>query len=191
VDVEAIIQRADEDIAAAEARLRAEEGRLHEVEQRVEEARKHIEELRQLRQGFVLAIERYGQPAPEPDAREAAPTENPPSEPEPHPWRAMSQSDAVIAALTEIGRPATTAEIYERLVSAGRAEGSEQIRSTVGYLNRRARRIMRVDRGLWELPPSSGAPPAAGSNGHAHADEPAWTPEQAGRDEVQANREDP
>ena len=45
---------------------------------------------------------------------------------------------------------------------------------------------MRVDRGLWELPPSSSAPPTS-SNGHAHADEPAWTLEQPGRDEVQAS----
>jgi hypothetical protein len=164
VDVEAIIQRADEDIADAEAQVRAEIGRLQEAQQRVTDAEKRLEELRQLKQGFLQTIERYGKLPTSADTPEHQPVESPGSEQVPHPWLGLTQADAVLAAMAEIGRPATTGEIHDKLKKSGRPEDAEQIRSTVGYLYRRTHRIMRVSRGLWELPAS-----ANGAAGHAAA----------------------
>ncbi len=165
MDVEAIVRRVDEDLATAEAQLRAALGR-------VEEAQKRVSELTQLRDGFVRTIERYGEVTPTGEAEASAPAESPGGEPVPHPWLALGQTDAVLAALAEIGRPATTTEIYDRLVKAGRTEGPEQVRSAVGYLHRRAKKVDRMARGLWELPGGSDSPAAtevpSSSNGHAN-----------------------
>ena len=172
MDVEAIIERADEDIAAAEAQVRAEVGRLEEANQRLREAEERLGELRQLKQGFLQAIERYGSqasPLNTPDPELAQSTQNGTA---PHPLLASTQVDAVLAALKEIGRPASTAEIYEKLKEAGRPEDAEQVRSTVGYLNRRANRLRRVSRGLWELPSSANtaAKPDASGDGRENGE---------------------
>jgi hypothetical protein len=152
VDVESIVHHLDEDLAAAEAQLRALLGR-------VEEAQARVSELTQLRDGFVRTIERYGDVAParEPDAAEPAELpETVSAQAEPHPWLAMSLSDAVEAALREIGRPAARGEVHTRLTKVGRTENAEQVRNTLGYLHRRAHRIDRVARGLWEVPRGGG-----------------------------------
>lgn len=180
MDVEAIIHRVDEDIATQQGRVRAAAGRAQEAQRAFAEEEERLTELEQIKKGFVLTIERYSDAIPPADAGGPAPAESPMSEPEPHPWQALTQAEAVIEALAEIGRPATTAEIYEKITGAGRPEGAEQIRSTIGYLNRRAHKINRVDRGLWELPGEAGteAPAVAGvavsGNGQANGEVPAW-----------------
>jgi hypothetical protein len=83
--------------------------------------------------------------------------DGPPGEPVPNPWIAISRVNAVLATMAEIGRPASTSEIHDKLKKAGRPENAEQIRNTLGYLYRRTKRIIRVDQGLWELPASAEA----------------------------------
>jgi hypothetical protein len=136
VDVESILKKVEEDLQAAEAQLRAAQGR--------------VDELRNVRDGLRLAVERYGQPAlfPGDHGRDAVRTII-------DEWVAMSQSEATLAALRDIGRPATTREVYERMAGAGRPENHEQVRSALNYLKRREV-ARRIDRGLWEEAPERG-----------------------------------
>jgi multidrug resistance efflux pump len=151
VDVESIVSRLDEDLATAEAQLRAALGR-------VEEAQARVRELQQLRDGFVGTVERYGKAIVAGEAPPSSETEVAEDATGPHPWSALSQADAVLAALAEIGRPAATAEVYEKLAKAGRSEDTEKVRGTLGYLYRRAKKVDRMGRGLWELPGDQGLP---------------------------------
>lgn len=144
MDVEEIIRRADEDLVTAEAQLRA-------ARDRVEEAQRRVDELHELRRGFALAIERYGDAAPPAGAEVSAPAESPGGEPALRSWQELSLAEACLAALAEFGRPATTSEIHSKLAEAGRSVKSEQLRSSLGYLERRAKRIKRAGRALWDL----------------------------------------
>ena len=158
VDVEAITRRFDEDLADAEAELRAAQDRVAQAQQRVDE-------LQELRSGFTRAIERYGEAAisageevTAPGEEVTAPADAPKrrsrrsrSKAAPRPSAELSLADAGLAALAEFGRPATTDEIYRAMVESGRQVRVGQVRSSLGYLERRAKRVKRVGRALWEL----------------------------------------
>ena len=151
VDVKAITRRFDEDLADAEAEVRAAQDRVAQAQQRVDE-------LQELRRGFTLAIERYGEAAIPAGEEVTAPAEAPKrrsrrsrSKAAPQTSAEPSLADAGLAVLAEFGRPATTDEVYRALVESGRQVKVEQVRSSLGYLEQSAKRIKRVGRALWEL----------------------------------------
>ncbi len=163
MDVQAIARRVDEDLVTAEERLRA-------AQDKVAEAQQHVDELRALRDNFTLAVERYGDTVSSaaaetrrdarsgkghqaPRARRERVTRAPrraSAESAPGPDGEQSLADACLAALVSFGRAATTNEIREKLADSGRPVPVERIRSSLGYLERRAQKIKRVGRALWE-----------------------------------------
>jgi hypothetical protein len=149
--MERIIKRVDADLASAEAVLRAAQGRVVEAQSRVDQ-------LLRVREGLSFAVEHYGAPPSTVDASPSVPVGKDAGT-DTHPWLRLSQMDACLAALADFGRPASTSEIHKKLVQAGRPEKPEQVRNAVGYLFRRAKRINRVGRGLWELPPGADITP--------------------------------
>ena len=163
MDVQAIARRVEEDLAAAEEQLRA-------AQETAAETQRRVDELRALRDSFTLAVERYGEAAPVaetgPDEgagrgrRQRAPRRSrervtPPkpsasTEPAPSPEGEQSLADATLAALLSFGRAATTNEVRDKLAESGRSVPVERMRSSLGYLERRAQKIKRVGRALWE-----------------------------------------
>ncbi|HEY1914381.1 MAG TPA: hypothetical protein VGH27_02285 [Streptosporangiaceae bacterium] len=181
MDVEAIARRVDEDLVAAQEQLRAAQDKVAEAQQR-------IDELRVLRDGFALAVERYGDttsgqaeprrrtaskrqprrsrrpggPVKSQASRESAGTEAAPaadgvpapaadSVATPAADGEPSLADACLAVLADFGRAATTTEVVAKLAEAGRVVRPELVRSSLGYLERRAGKVKRVGRALWEL----------------------------------------
>ena len=163
MDVEAIARRVDEDLGAAEERFRA-------AQEKVAEAQQRVDELRALRDNFALAVERYGDATSAADTETAEdtkggrgqraprrtrervtrPRRSASAEPAPSAEGEESLADACLAALLSFGRAATTNEIRDKLAESGRSIPVERIRSSLGYLERRAGKIKRVGRALWE-----------------------------------------
>ncbi len=168
MDVQALARRVEDDLAAAQEQLRA-------AEDKVAEAQQQVDELRALRDSFALAVERYGRTASPADAAvsggaklgrsqraprgkrksatrtrrstagaNAEPASVPGADGEP------TLANACLAALVSFGRAATTNEIRDKLAESGRPVPAERIRSSLGYLERRAQKIKRVGRALWE-----------------------------------------
>jgi hypothetical protein len=166
VDVQALARRVDDDLAAALERLRA-------AQDKVVEAQQQLDELQALRDSFALAVERYGETATGAKAaagarrgrgqraprrrvgRSARPRRSTAGAPAqaartPSPDGEPSLADATLAALVSFGRSATTNEVRDKLAESGRPVPVEHIRSSLGYLERRAGKIKRVGRALWE-----------------------------------------
>lgn len=175
MDVQALAQRVDDDLAAAHERLRA-------AHDKVEEAQQQVNELQALRDSFALAVERYAETASPAGAADAKPASGAKrsrgqratrrqskrtarsgggaastsagigaeTTTAPSPDGEPSLADAVLAVVTSFGRAATTNEIRDKLAESGRSIPVERIRSSLGYLERRAQKIKRVGRALWE-----------------------------------------
>jgi hypothetical protein len=139
VDVNEIMRRVDEDLAAAEAQLRAAQGR--------------VDELATVRDGLRLAVQRYGSVESNgPWQRLTESVERGTT----RPFSEITQMEACLRILTELGRPATTQEVLDKLRSHGRPENYEQVRGALAYLLRK-KRIKRVGPGLWESPTTTDA----------------------------------
>jgi len=162
VDVQAIARRVEEDLAAAEEEL-------HAAQEKVVETQRRVNELHALRDSFALAVERYGDTAPaDTEATESAkvgrtqraarpprervkrPRRSTSPEPAPGPEGEQSLADACLAALVSFRRVATTNEVRDKLAESGRPVPVERVRSSLGYLERRAGKIKRVGRAVWE-----------------------------------------
>jgi hypothetical protein len=152
VEVEAVIQRVEEDLAVAEAAYRAAEGR--------------VRELRAVRDGLMIALERYSdKPSTSvvsvdtdatvvaiADSRQPAPVSvfNGDGDNDSDDGiRSMRLKDATIRVLKRTHRPVTTREVYDRMHQAGRPENHEQVRSSLNYL-KRVDRVKRTGQ-HWEL----------------------------------------
>jgi hypothetical protein len=133
VDLEAVLARIQADRAEAEAQVRAAQDRLHDLVSK--EAGVQV---------TINAIREYGESPPITPQAEQVPAQEPR-------WAVLNNMDAAVAALTEIGHPASTREIYEELRVAGRPEGFEQVRAALGYLKRKGK-IDTPSRGLWQPP---------------------------------------
>jgi hypothetical protein len=161
MDLDDMLSRADNELAAAEAELEA--------------AQQRVAELRTIQQGVRLALQRYGrgstvvhvpaaeQTTPGDDATAKATSRTPQGirQAGSHPKSEVNQSDLCIETLQEFARPASSAEVRERLRQRGHEYDPEQIRATFAYLLRKER-VVRVSPGVWALP---SAHLAAGQNG--------------------------
>lgn len=137
VDVESIMQRVEEDLAEAQAQLRAAQGR--------------VDELVILRDGFSMAVQRYAPRNAAAVTAEildelASPVANVSVRPR------ISLGQAVQKALEDLGRPASTREVFDQVKRLGRSENYEQVRASLHYLHSRQHRVGKAGRGLWELP---------------------------------------
>ena len=159
MDLDDMLRRADAELAAAETELQA--------------AQQRVTELRTIQQGVRLALQRYGRgstvvPAaeratPGEDAAAMATSKTPQSirEAGSHRRSEVNQSDLCIETLEEFARPASSADVRERLRQRGHEYDPEQIRATFAYLLRKER-VVRVSPGVWALPSDHST---AGQNG--------------------------
>lgn len=138
VDLETVLARIQADRAEAEAQLRVIQGRL--------------DELTSMEAGVQVAVSASRKYAPA--ALQATHHEDRTPTQERR-WATLTNMDAAVAALAEIGRPASTREVYEKLRSAGRPEDFEQVRAAFGYLKRK-KKIERASAGLWQPPMVTG-----------------------------------
>ena len=152
----------------ATADLERSEQEYRQMQQRLEDSRSRVEELRAMRDGARKLVERYGDDKSADEgsdlgelARLGVITE-------------VSQTDLCEKELRELGRPATTREMHERLIAAGYTFDFEQVRSALGYLKRK-NRVERVGPATWQSPRTreakSFAPvtDATGANGAGEA----------------------
>ena len=170
MDLEDMLSRVTAELDAAEAELVA--------------ATKRREELRTIQQGIKLAMARYGGAVatPTPSAGDTTPPSGSDggganvlhdTAPASHVHAAVNhvksernQSDRCVETLREIGRPASTVEVRERLRQRGYEYDAEQIRSTLHYL-RRKERVIRTAPGVWAVPDDAAAGNGASAQGDA------------------------
>jgi hypothetical protein len=144
---------------------------LESAEADLQAAQQRVEELRTIQEGIRLAKNRYGQaqaatqgqaatltgtvPSASPKAA-GSPARRPRRRPAKRGHSQVNQSDLCLALLAELGRPVSSTEARERLGAQGHIYDAEQIRGAFAYLLRKEK-IVRVEAGVWALPPSQNA----------------------------------
>lgn len=133
VDLEAVLARIRADRVKAENQIRTAQSRLDELAS----MEAHVT-------AAMRAAEEYGQgiQATERADRRPVPETN---------WASLTNKEAALKALNEIGRPASTREIYNKLRSVGRTEVFDQVRAALGDLKRRGQ-LTKASRELWQPP---------------------------------------
>jgi len=143
LDVEAALQEVRSDLNAAEERLSA--------------AQAQVAELREASRGLEYALRKYGSQRQARPITPAPPTEVPEGGPRPAvdvAWLVLTREAASLRALTELGHPADTAQIADKLASVGL---TVERRAVKGYMNSLKRKglITSARPGLWDLPANS------------------------------------
>jgi hypothetical protein len=132
-------------LGRATADLEQSEREYRLIQQRLEDARSRVEELRAMRDGARMLLERYGDDKPPDGGSDLGELSSLSVITE------VSQTDLCEKELRELGRPATTREIHERLSAAGYKFNFEQVRSALGYLKRKDR-VERAGPATWQFP---------------------------------------
>jgi hypothetical protein len=140
VDLEAVLARIRADRAEAQAQFNAAQAQLNAAQARLDE----LASMEASVQVTAIAAEKYDQ-APQATQHADQPFAQEPG------WATLTNKDAALTALTAIGRPASTREVYDKLRSAGRTEEFEQVRAALGDLKRKGK-LSKANREQWQPP---------------------------------------